>query len=201
MNPQMGEALNANTFAELFEGELTEHYSYASPAQFGPEALLAVWNAGSGNGTLDDFTGLIKNISDAVTTHLRLNGEDCQSDAAHGEVHCNTVCIHVHWPWVAYSGAVVGLTLLFFAWVVLQARRDHALLHKRWEDEGVGNTPHDFESGALTVLFHGLDDSSRRKLADAGSTNQQKELPKVSKHMKVHLVPTQSGWKLSSADM
>lgn len=95
----------------------------------------------------------------------------------------------------------MGLTLLFFAWVVLQARRDHAFLHKRWEDEGVGNTPHDFESGALTVLFHGLDDSSRRKLADAGSTNQQKELPKVSKHMKVHLVPTQSGWKLSTADM
>jgi hypothetical protein len=188
----MGEALNANTFAELFEGELTEHYSYASPAQFGQEAFLAVWNAGSGNGTLDDFTGLIKNISDAVTTHLRLNGEDYQSDAAHGEVHYNTVCIRVHWPWVAYSGAVVGLTLLFFAWVVLQARR---------EDEGVGNTPHDFKSGALTVLFHGLDDSSRRKLADAGSTNQQKELPKVSKHMKVHLVPTQSGRKLSTADM
>jgi len=35
------------------------------------------------------------------------------------------------------------------------------------------------------VLFHGLDDDSRRKLADAGSTNQQKELPKISKHMKV----------------
>lgn len=144
MNPQMGEALNANTFAELFDGELTEYYSYASPAQFGSEALLAVWNAGSGNGTLDDFIGLIKNISDAVTTHLRLNGEDYQSDTAYGEVHYNTVCIHVRWPWVAYSDAVVGLTLLFFAWVVLQARRDQALLHKRWEDEGVGNTYYDF---------------------------------------------------------
>lgn len=202
MNPQMGEALNANTFAELFEGELTEHYSFAPPALFGPEALLAVWNAGSSNGTLSDFTGLIKNISDAVTTHLRLNGEEYQSDAAHGEMNYNTVCIHVHWPWVTYSGAIVGLTLLFFVWVVLQGRHDQALLHKRWENEGTaGNLYHDFKSGALTVLFHGLDDESRRKLADAESSKLQKELPEISKGVKAQLVPTQSGWKLSSVDM
>ena len=128
MNPQFGDNLAANMFAPLFKGELTELHDEDPPSPkkklLGPEALLAIWIAGSRNGTLEYFSGPFKNISDTLTTHVRQHSDTNQSEPSLGDVHYHTVCVNVRWPWTAYSGAIVGLTLLFFTWVVLQARRD-----------------------------------------------------------------------------
>ena len=99
----MGSMLDPNVFDSMFDSD----------------PLLAIWNAGSGNGTLDDLSGLVKSISTAVTNYVRQHDSTYQSEPARGQVRYNTVCINLRWPWVANSSAVVILTLPFFVWVVL----------------------------------------------------------------------------------
>jgi hypothetical protein len=194
-----GSMLNDNIFGDLFKGGLTAYRLEDPPALFGSDPLLAIWHAGSGNGTLEDFSGLIKNISDTVTMRVREHGNVYQSKPALGEVHYNTVCISVQWPWIAYSGAIVVLTLLFFALVVLQTGRDQSRLLEMWKSGDAPATLHDFKSSPLIVLFHGLDETSQRELAHIGRTNHQKEMEQVSKQTKVQLVATEQGWKLSTS--
>jgi len=86
--------------------------------------MKAIFNAGSGNGTLEDMNGLIKNVSDTITIFIRQNGNATKSEPVHGDVRYNTVCIKVQWAWIAYPAAVAMLTMLFLAWVVIQSKRD-----------------------------------------------------------------------------
>ncbi|KAF1844329.1 uncharacterized protein K460DRAFT_369193 [Cucurbitaria berberidis CBS 394.84] len=190
-----GNALNENLFKDLFKGEIQEYGTRSPPALFGNESMMAIWHAGSGNGTLEDISGLMKNISDSLTTHIRQHGHANLSQPARGEVHYNTVCIRVQWAWLIYSGAAVVLTLLFFVWVVVQAKLDQSQLRKIWEGEGMHAPFYDFKSSALALLFHGLDDNSRRELEEVGSTS---EMEKISKDVKIQLVATEKGWKLAT---
>lgn len=198
MTKQAGTSWSMNFFQTLFNGTLTEMSLHDPPAQFGPETLMAIWHAGSGKGTLEDFSGLIKNVSDALTTHARQHGDPYQSNPVLGEVHQSTVCIRVKWPWIAYSSCVVGLTLLFFGWVVLQARHEQAQLRKTWEGEGHAVPLHDFKSSTLATLFHGLDGSSQQALADIGVSSKQEDLAVASKNTQVQMIATGQGWKLSA---
>ncbi|CAO2652568.1 Nn.00g008510.m01.CDS01 [Neocucurbitaria sp. VM-36] len=198
MTDTAGNTLNENLFRNLFDGDIQEWWTYSPPALIGNETLMAIWHAGSGNGTLEDISGLMKNISDSLTTHIRQHGHVNLSQPVLGEVHYNTVCIRVQWEWVIYSGAVVALTLVFFIWVIVQARTDQSHLRKAWEKEGVHAPFHDFKSSALTLLFHGLDDDSRRELIDVGSSNRTCEMEKRSKDVNIQLVATERGWKLAT---
>lgn len=190
---------------ELFNGTILRHWNNGGstpgrePVE-GPEPLQAIWHAGSGNGTFEDFRGIVENVTNQLTVHVRQHGEEGLSDFVQGEVHYSTVCLQVNWQWLAYPCAVVALTLLFFVWMVIQAQKDQSRLHKTWAGEGIPNPFHNFKSSSLAVLFHGLDPNSLKQLADIGSTNRQKELAKMSKHTKVQLVPTEQGWKLATAN-
>lgn len=113
-----------------------------------------------------------------------------------GRVKFNTVCIHVRWPRVAYSAVVVMLTLVFFAWTVIQTKQDQMHLLQTYDRVDGGATLYDFKSSALSLLFHGLDKDSLESMADVGSTNREEELKKLSKETKVQLIPTDQGWKL-----
>lgn len=199
MTDMAGSGLIANRFADLFKGEIQEHYSFSLPALFSiSEPLMAIWHAGSGNGTLEDMSGFMKNISDSLTIHVRQHGHPNLSQPVLGETHSNTVCIRVQWEWIIYSAVVVGSTLMFFIWVVIQSKIDQAQLRKAWEKEGVHAPFYDFKSSALTLLFHGLDDGSRRELVDVGSTNQTSEMEKRVKNVDIQLIATERGWKLST---
>jgi hypothetical protein len=190
----------------LFSGQLTQ-WSWAGiddPSQviYGPEPLVAIWNAGPANDSGAGFFNLMQGIADAITVFVRQNGNENHSEPARGEVYYNTVCIQVRWAWIAYPAAVVVLTLLFFAGVVIQAKLDQSRLHKAWAFEGTLNKlDHDFKSSALTLLFHGLSKDSLDSMAAVGSTNREKELKKLAKETNVQLVPTDQGWKLSMTGM
>ena len=198
MTPTAGNTLYSSVFKYLFEGELKEFGTSDPPALFGPEPLMAIRHAGSGNGTFKDMSDLMRNVSDALTTYVRQNGNVNMSSPMLGSVTYNTVCIRVQWPWVAFSGAIVLLTLVFFLYVVVKSRGDQAELRKAWESEGVHAPFYDFKSSALALLFHGLDDDSRRQLIDVGSTNRTGEMAKRSRDVRIQLVATERGWKLAT---
>lgn len=193
-----GNSLNENLFKDLFQGDIQEHWAFSPPALFGSEPLLAIWHAGSSNGTFEDISGLMRNISESLTTHTRQNGQPGLSQTVLGEIHSNTVCICVQWKWIIYSGLVVGFTLFFFIWAVVQAKRDQSYLRKAWENEGVHAPFYDFKSSALTLLFYGLDNDSRRKWVDVGSSNQTGKMEKKVKDVNIQLVAAERGWKLST---
>ena len=169
----------------------------------GPNQLMPFWHSGSGNGTFEDFKMVWDRIAEGMTAYVRQHGDE-QSDKCilnepvTGRVEYNTVCIHVHWPWIAYSAAVVILTLTFFLWTVFQTKQDQAYLLKDCNRAEGGATLYDFKSSALALLIHGLDKDSLKSMAGVGSMNQEKELKKLSRKTKVQLVPTEQGWKLST---
>lgn len=200
MSDLAGTSLDSNLFQDLFKGNITEWGEFwtTGPGAMGPEPLMAIWYAGSGNGTFEDMSALMKNISETLTTHVRHHGNANLSQPFTGEVHYNTVCIRVRWEWITYSGAIVAFTLIFFIWVVVQAKLDQAQLRKAWENHGTHAPFYDFKSSALTLLFHGLDDNSRRDLVDVGSTNRTAEMAKRSKNVDIQLVSTERGWKLAT---
>jgi hypothetical protein len=169
---------------------------------YGPEPLVAIWNAGPANDSGAGFFNLTQGVTDAITVYVRQNGNENHSEPARGEVYYNTVCVQVRWAWIAYPAAVVVLTLLFFAGVIIQAKLDQSRLHKAWAFEGtLSKLDDDFKSSALTLLFHGLNKDSLDSMAAIGSTNGEKELKRLAKETNVQLVPTDQGWKLSMTDM
>lgn len=198
--------LSPRVFEHRFGGTVVEYGDFNPRALFPlssttqSDTVMALANAGSGNGTLEDVRAFFTNVTDTMTTHMRMHGARYQSEPVRGAVVYNTVCIHVRWEWIAYSVAVVALTLLFFVWVVIQAKIDQSRLYKRWVGRG-GDQPqpfHDFKSSALTLLFHGLDKESLDSMVDVGSSNREKELNNLSKQSEVQLKPTEQGWKLST---
>ncbi|KAF3050053.1 hypothetical protein E8E11_008190 [Didymella keratinophila] len=192
------EVITGRLLPVLLMGVVTEAYNTTPPDLEGPEPVLALWHAGTGNGTFDDIDGIMRNISDALTAYIRQNGKPWKNKPASGTVYYNTVCIHVRWVWMAYSVAVVVLTLVFFIWVVMRSRRDQSGLLSMWGQQRHRGGFHDFKSSALTLLFHGFDADSLSSMADVGSTNREGELDRLSKVTKVQLVATSQGWKLST---
>ena len=196
IRPRPRQALTDDIFSMLFEGRLEQRFTQTQPS--GPDPLLAIWYAGTGNGTLEDISDLMRNVADAVTVYMRDSGPEFRSIPVVGDVHYTTVCIHVRWPWMAYSISIVVLTLVFFAWMVTRTERDQSGLRKMWTSTGEQVPPHDFKSSALPVLFHGFDGDSQHRFSKIGSTNKQEELRESSKDVKVQLVATDQGWRLST---
>jgi hypothetical protein len=190
--------LRTSVFRGMFEGELVEWGRNDPPALLGPEPLLAMRFAGSGNGTLQDMSGLMRNVSAGLTKYVRRKASGNLSRPKLGTVTHNTVCIRVKWPWVAFSGLIILLTLVFFIYVVVKSRGDQAELRNAYKSEGIYALYYDFKSSALALLFHGLDDASRRELINVGSTNRTAEMIRRSHDVKIQLVATEKGWKLAT---
>ncbi|KAF2683665.1 hypothetical protein K458DRAFT_431890 [Lentithecium fluviatile CBS 122367] len=144
--------------------------------------LLALYLAGSGNGSLSEISSLFSNISHSLTTYIRRNGYEPLQDPAFGEVSVATTCVRVQWAWVGYAGMTTLLLLVFFIAIVVHSRA------------GQDEPHHDFKSSALTLLYHGLD---RESLDQAvGKSNREEDLHGMAKGVMVKLVDTEQGWKL-----
>jgi len=192
--------LSYHFYDYLFKGQIssvkTTGNKTAIFAEF--DAMMAVWKAGSGNGTLEDISGLMRNISDTLTTFIREQKSELNNSIL-GEVHYNSLCIRIRWAWVTYSGATVFFTLHFFVWLIIKSRMDQSSLRMSGSSTEVQAPFLNFKSNILTLLFHGLDEETRKTMADAGKSNNQNELQRRAKEVKVRLVSTEQGWKLSSA--
>jgi hypothetical protein len=139
--------------------------------------LLALYTAGSGNGTLSDMSNFFTNISDSLTTYVRQHGYEPLTSPAPGTASYAATCVGVQWAWVGYAVTTAALLIVFFVGMVMGTRVDH-----------------DFKSSALTLLYHGLEEESRQ--AGLGKTNSEVELYDRVKGVKVRLVATEEGWRL-----
>ncbi|KAF2874040.1 hypothetical protein BDV95DRAFT_604257 [Massariosphaeria phaeospora] len=164
MNYIATECIQEDLMSGLFTGQLyAELWNGQNQAYNGEEPLKALWHAGSGNGTLEDVSGVIRNVTDSLTTHIRRtpsayrDGATTYNTPIRGQVHYNTTCIRIRWIWIAYSSATVGLLLLFFFSMIVQTRLAQTRLQNRWKDGNSAPPLHDFKSSALTLLFHGLE--------------------------------------------
>ncbi|KAF2678046.1 hypothetical protein K458DRAFT_143423 [Lentithecium fluviatile CBS 122367] len=181
---------------QLFTGALNESSSYHYEAQEGSATLMAIWNTGSGNGTLEDMRGIFSNIEEAITTHLRIAGPHVYGEPVKGLVWYDTTCMRIRWGWVAYSTTIVGLTFIFFVGMILQATIEQNRLRKEWTHGNTAPPNYDFKSSALTLLYHGLDQQSVAILGNVGSSNRETELDQHARDVHVRLVATEQGWKL-----
>jgi hypothetical protein len=197
MSQNAPSTLRTSVFKGMFKGEMVEWGRNDPPALFGPEPLFAMRFAGSGNGTLQDMSGLMRNVSAGLTKYVRQSSSNLSRPKL-GTVTHNTVCIGVKWSWIAFSGLIVLLTLVFFIYVVVKSRGDQAELRNAYESEGIHAPFYDFKSSALALLFHGLDDASRSELINVGSTNRTAEMIRRSHDVKIQLVATEKGWKLAT---
>ncbi|KAF2852083.1 hypothetical protein T440DRAFT_553998 [Plenodomus tracheiphilus IPT5] len=191
-------SLYENLFGPMFTGYVRNSWMYAYAGYEGTETMLALFNAGSGNGTLEDVEGILRNITDSLTTYMRQAGAAGFSDPVMGEMYDYTSCIKVRWAWLSYPAIIVGALLVFFTWMAIYARIEQSRLRRQWKDEDSVPFIHDFKSSALDFLYHGLDRDSLRHMDDIGATNQIRELEKRAEKVMVTLVATDQGWKLSS---
>lgn len=192
-------SLSDNLFSQMFTGYIRNSWTYGYAGYEGTEALTALYNGGSGNGTLKDVEGMLKNMTDGLTTYMRQADSAVESYRALGDMYNYTSCIEVRWAWLSYAAMIVGSLLIFFIWMVVYARRDQSRLRRQWKDEDSVPLIHDFKSSALDFLFHGMDAETLRHMANMGATNQTGELEKRAEKVMVALIATEQGWKLSSA--
>ncbi|KAF2012063.1 hypothetical protein BU24DRAFT_425893 [Aaosphaeria arxii CBS 175.79] len=184
--------------ADILQGELYDSPNYGYGAFEGKETLMSLWNAGSGNGTIADVDGMVRNMTDAMTTYMRRNGLENFTAPAIGDVHFNTTCVEVRWVWLIYAAATIGLLIVFFLGMVIQTTISQSRLRAEAGVDGIVPPVHDLKSDALAFLFHGFDKESLDMMGTVGATNRQREITKRAKEFNVQLVPTEQGWKLSS---
>ncbi|KAF2758431.1 hypothetical protein EJ05DRAFT_485561 [Pseudovirgaria hyperparasitica] len=179
--------------------------SVSSGSGLGPSSLTAVYNAGSGNGTLEDVQGLFNNVSDALSLVIRANGNASFNDPTFGIATERATCIAIQWPWITYFAALLGLFAIYTAGFLIQSRVAQGRLLQSWEKgsdrEGNSISFHDFKASELPVLFHGLDHGVLQELDARGvQTNRVGVLEKVAGGIMVRLVPRKDGWKIARAD-
>jgi hypothetical protein len=169
-------SMYANLFAQMFTGKVRNAGAYGYRAYKGVATLIALYNAGSGKGTLEDTQSCMHDITSSLTTYMHQAGDEGFSESATGEMYEYASCVQVKWAWLAYTATAVGLPLIFFGWMVVHVRINQSRLRKQWTSRDTVPLIHDFKSSALSVLFHGLDRESMMHMENIGASSQEKEL-------------------------
>ncbi|KAF3036192.1 hypothetical protein E8E12_006250 [Didymella heteroderae] len=147
-------------------------------------------------GSLEKVEEFMKNLSDAMSVHMRVHGHPNYSTPAIGTVMKETTCIHIAWSWVTYSTIIVLLLLAFFIATIWQGRRAQQRLRKRCREEH--DCTFDFKSNAVDLLLHGLDQETLQECSEVTKENKTKAGKERAKRMRVRLVPTSKRLRLSS---
>ena len=134
----------------------------------GPMQLQALYN--DSYITMDGITSTWKYISDALTNHIRQNGVANYSAPVLGQTHKEQTCAKVRWAFLAYPAVLVVLTLVFFAWMVMETR----------------TVENDWKSSSLALVFHGLEMKDLQEAA-RGRLTRVKDMEDVSAGIRVRL--------------
>ncbi|KAJ8070712.1 hypothetical protein OCU04_001083 [Sclerotinia nivalis] len=94
----------------------------------GPSMMVDLYN----NGYIDfkDVQETFSNISDITSAWIRTHGNSTYSDPAIGEVLHYATCLHVRWPWLAFTATLALLSLAFFIAIVVVTDRQRLLVWK-----------------------------------------------------------------------
>lgn len=98
----------------------------------GPQIIQSVYHRG--NTEFERVQSIIANVSDALTTYIRMHGvQRLGNDTpqrtfrprdAEGKVLHYAVCLQIQWPWISFPACLAVLTTLFFLAVVEATGRE-----------------------------------------------------------------------------
>ena len=107
-------------FTGTLQGELGRDNSDRAVTKItGPQNLQSMYDYG--RMSPGGIERVFANVASAMTLYMR-QAESNHSVPAVGEVHRSDTCLEVRWPWLAYLGAMVVFTLMFFAFMILDTR-------------------------------------------------------------------------------
>ncbi|KAI1171895.1 hypothetical protein F4777DRAFT_563756 [Nemania sp. FL0916] len=86
----------------------------------GNSVLAHMYN--SGNFGFERIEHTFSNISDSLTTYIRLHASGNYSEPATGQVFHFAACLVVNWFWIAFPSSVISLTVLLFFTSAYSAR-------------------------------------------------------------------------------
>ncbi|KAG9198094.1 hypothetical protein G6514_000528 [Epicoccum nigrum] len=113
----------ASTLNGIFDDEKVEAGRRGAPAS-GSAQLQVLYN--DNNMTFDNVDQRMKDLATQMTTIVRTNGGDGTlknaSNNAEGIIWTNTTCVYVHWRWISFPAATLGLTGLFLVWILFENR-------------------------------------------------------------------------------
>ena len=139
-------------------------------------ALRRLYNGRSMN--LESVDSFMQNLTTAMTTVLRVHGEQNFSRPAVGTVWFSTTCIVVNWKWTAFPAVMIALSAAFLVLVAVESRGVES--ERLWK------------SSILALLFCELDEDVLREARDGG----KRGVEEVAAREKVRLGEGREGLKL-----
>ncbi|KAF3798919.1 hypothetical protein GCG54_00010591 [Colletotrichum gloeosporioides] len=136
-----------------------------------------------GNATRDTVQHAMRGLADSITARWR-NGDGDKSirvGPARGIVWEQQTCVHVNWAWLSLPAAMVLLTAVFLALIIIQT--------------SVSDRP-PWKSSMLATLFNGLDAKTRNA---AGPVMSLQEMQVAADTTNMQLKMTQGGFRLAGS--
>ena len=127
----------------------------------------------NGNVSAETFANAFQIVTDSMTTNMRNYPDAHTPNYVTGIVLQSDTCVYSRWRSLIFPAALVLLTLVFFAAVIVQTRTRDAIV----------SGSQDYKDSALPLLFHGKGEYSMAKMSQDAN-----KLPVVFK-------PTDLGWR------
>lgn len=153
----------------------------------GPMWLRRMFASASGN--MSTVETVVRGLANAMTAAIRNKpyGENDRRatvpnlqpglNRSRGTISSMQTCVYVHWGWIAYPIALLGLQWIFS--ILLLIRRSSSTFEGERERLA-------WKSSPLALLFHGLDDKLRMKHS---RINTLKKMKGVAEDVNVYLAP------------
>lgn len=94
----------------------------------------------------------MSNVAQSMTVNMRTSGNQSEQIYQTGVAEATETYIHVEWPWITMPLAVLFIVLILLIFVIIDTKKKQV---------------HAWKTSSLATLSHGLDEQSRRLLADA----------------------------------
>lgn len=146
------------------------------PKKIGPPHLRQMYSYG--NFTIDTAKKIFDGVASAMTTIVRTHYSDGPDTDAKGIMLVTTTCIRIDWRWLSFPVAMIGLTGIFLALVIIESR--DVPRERLWK------------SSVLASLFcevdHGVEDDAH--------LNSKQTMHEVAKSTSVSLDGKGGSWRL-----
>lgn len=172
-----------SSYLSMFDGNATNagpNMLYSSS-----DVVGVVFN--EGNVSASTFASIFQNITDSMTTTIRLYTDAYTPNNITGLVLDSETCVDVRWGWLTFPCALLLLTLVFFVAMVIQTRTRDAIM----------SGSRDYKTSTLPLLFHGLEASTALKFGLG--TQGMAKMSQDAKDLHVVLRATDAGWKFVSS--
>jgi len=121
-------------------------------------------------------------IADAISSHIRNNGNENYSAPAVGKVFKNQTFAQVRWSWLSLPATLVALTAIFFIMII----KTSIQMNER------GYLGYNWKNSVWPLIFGGLE-------PNASYGDDERELQKVATKLKASMIWTDLGWRFKTS--